>query len=122
MNIEELRDYCLSFAGATESMPFDDNTLVFKVMNKMFALTILEGELIVNVKCEPELAIELRGQYDCVVPGYHMNKVHWNTIKINGSVSETLVKEWIKDSYNIIVTSLPKKLKDELAHFQKENS
>ena len=122
MNIEELREYCLSFAGATESMPFDDNTLVFKVMNKMFALTILEGDLSVNLKCEPELALELRTKYSCVVPGYHMNKKHWNTVQINGSVPEVLVKEWISYSYDLVVKSLPKKIKDELEYIQKKDS
>ena len=122
MNIEELREYCLSFAGATESMPFDDNTLVFKVMDKMFALTNLEGDLSVNVKCDPELALELRAKYSCVVPGYHMNKKHWNTILINGTVTEVLVKEWITCSYNLVVKSLSKKIKDELEYIQKKDS
>jgi len=122
MNIEELRDYCLSFAGASESMPFDDTTLVFKVMDKMFALTSLDGELSISVKCNPELAIELRERYSCVVPGYHMNKVHWNTVFIDGTVAEVLVKEWITRSYTLIVAALPKKLKDELAQIQKECS
>ncbi len=122
MNIEELRDYCLSFAGVTESMPFGDNTLVFKVMNKIFALTNLDGELSVNLKCEPVLAIELRERYSCVIPGYHMNKVHWNTILVDGTVADELVKTWITLSYNLIVNSLPKKIKDELAHIQKKSS
>lgn len=80
MNIEELREYCISKKDVTESFPFDETTLVFKVRGKMFALTDLEGELSINLKCDPDLAIELREKYPAVQPGYHMNKKHWNTI------------------------------------------
>lgn len=114
MNIEELREYCLSKKGSTEDFPFDQTTLVFKVMGKMFALTDLEGELRVNLKCEPDKAIELREQYACVSPGYHMSKTHWNTVQLNGSVSEQLVHTWIDDSYNLVVSKLTKQQKEEL--------
>lgn len=114
MNIEELREYCISKKGVTEGFPFDETTLVFKVAGKMFALTDLEGDLSVNLKCNPDVAIELRERYSCVRPGYHMDKKHWNTIDIDGSVSDKLVKEWIDHSYALVVSGLPKKLRTPL--------
>lgn len=114
MNIEELREYCLSKKGATEDFPFDETTLVFKVIGKMFALTDLESELSVNLKCDPDRAIELRERYSCVLPGYHMSKIHWNTIRIDGSVSDQQIHEWIDHSYDLVVSKLTKKLKAEL--------
>jgi predicted DNA-binding protein (MmcQ/YjbR family) len=114
MNIEELRDYCLNKKGVTESFPFDKDTLVFKVMNKMFALTGLTGDLKVSLKCDPEKAVELREHYDFVRPGYHMSKVHWNTIDIFKTMDDRMLKSWIDDSYNLIVKSLTKKLQAEL--------
>jgi len=109
MNIESLREYCLQKKGVTESFPFDETTLVFKVANKMFALTDLESEFSVNLKCEPGKAIELREQYPSVLPGYHMNKRHWNTIVIDGSIEDNTILGWVDDSYDLIVESLPKK-------------
>ena len=103
MNIEELRDYCLSLPGADESFPFDETTLTFKVNGKIFALTDLEPPLSVNLKCDPELAIELREHYPSVLPGYHMNKKHWNTVHIDGSVGYDLIKEWILMSYKLVI-------------------
>jgi predicted DNA-binding protein (MmcQ/YjbR family) len=114
MNIEQLREYCLSKSGTSESFPFDETTLVFKVGGKMFALTNLEGDFTVNLKCDPEKAIELREQHDFVLPGYHMSKVHWNTIQIDGRVSDKQLFEWIDNSYELVLTSLPKKLKEEI--------
>lgn len=114
MNIEELREYCIAKKGVTESFPFDEETLVFKVMGKMFLLTNINQDLSMNVKCEPEKAIELREQYSSVLPGWHMNKKHWNTINIDGSISNQQLKEWIDNSYNLIVASLTKKLQNEL--------
>jgi len=114
MNIEELREYCLSKKGATEHFPFDETTLVFKVLGKMFALTDIESELTVNLKCDPDKAIELREQYSCVLPGYHMSKVHWNTIRIDGSLSDKQIEAWIDDSYDLVVSKLNKKQKAEL--------
>jgi len=116
MNIEELRDYCLSRAGAEETFPFGEETLVFKVGGKMFALTGLDdSEVAINLKCEPSLAIELREHYPCVQPGYHMNKKHWNTVYIDGSVDSSTIKDWINHSYQLVVSTLPKKEKDRLA-------
>ena len=114
MNIESLQAYCLSKAGAEETLPFGPGTLVYKVGGKAFLLTSLDAEdFRFNVKCDPDLAQELREQYDCVLPGYHMNKKHWNTIMANGSVSVKLLKEWIDHSYNLVADSLPKKLRDQ---------
>ncbi|MBL7730866.1 MAG: MmcQ/YjbR family DNA-binding protein [Chitinophagaceae bacterium] len=108
MNIETLRHYCLSRPGAEETLPFGPDTLVFKVNGKAFLLTGLDSEdLRFNVKCDPEKALELREQYACVLPGYHMNKKHWNTIVVDGSVSSALLKEWIDHSYEL-VTAKPK--------------
>ena len=115
MNIENFRDYCLSKAHVTESFPFDESTLVFKVCNKMFALTGLNSEdFRVNLKCEPEEAIRLREIYDTVIPGYHMSKTHWNTIIIDGSVEDQKIVEWIDHSYNEVIKTLPKKIRENL--------
>ncbi len=109
MNIESFREYCLRKKGVEESFPFDETTLVFKVSNKMFALTDLEGKFSINLKCDPEKAIELRERHPSVIPGYHMNKRHWNTILIDGSIEDERIFGWIDDSYNLVVESLPKK-------------
>jgi len=114
MNIEEFREYCLSKAQVTEEFPFDKVTLVFKVAGKMFTLTGLDGEFTFNLKCNPELAVELREEYSCVKPGYHMNKKHWNTIEVDGSVPDNKLKEWIDHSYDLVVAGLPKKIRMEL--------
>src|SRR4249920_2204412 len=99
MNIEELRNYCLSKKGVTESFPFGEDTLVFKVLDKAFALASISEPDSVNSKCDPEYAIELREQYDAVQPGYHMNKKHWNTVTVDGRLSQQLIREMIDDSY-----------------------
>ncbi len=114
MNIEEFREYCLKKKGVTEELPFGETTLVFKVMGKMFALTNLDGDFTVNLKCDPDLAIEMRERYPAVIPGYHMNKKHWNTIIIDGSIAQKLICEWIDHSYNLVVAQLPKNLKNKL--------
>ena len=116
MNIEDIRLWCLAKKGVTEEFPFDEVTLVFKVKGKIFLLTDLEGELSINVKCDPEKAIELREKYLCVQPGYHMNKKHWNTINIDGSVSNKLIKGWIDHSYEETVKKLTCKQKEELGY------
>ena len=104
MNIESLREYCLSRSGAEETMPFGPDTLVYKVNGKVFLLTGIDNEqLRLNVKCDPDKAIELREAFPVVQPGYHMNKKHWKTIVVDGSVSSKKLKEWIDDSYNLVV-------------------
>jgi predicted DNA-binding protein (MmcQ/YjbR family) len=115
MNIESLREYCLSKPGASEALPFGDETLVFKVGGKIFALTSLDATpLSVNLKCDPERAVELREQYDAVVPGYHMNKKHWNTVRLNGSFRVADLQDWIDHSYDLVKKSLPKAVQAEL--------
>ena len=119
MHIEQVRDFCMAKKGVTEHFPFDDVTLVFKVMNKMFALTGLksweEGEPKINLKCDPDKAQELRAAYEGVNPGWHMNKRLWNTVTINTSdVSEEVIKELINHSYDLVVKGLTKKLQAEL--------
>lgn len=114
MNIEALRDYCLSFAGVTESFPFDESTLVFKVMNKMFALVDVDAFDFVNLKCDPEKAVELREAYSGIRPGYHMNKKLWNSVYINDDVDDSLLFELIDHSYSEVVKTLPKKVQKEL--------
>lgn len=113
MNIESLREYCLHKPHVTESLPFDEVTLVFKVMNKMFAIIPTdEVELSIALKCNPEWAVELREKHTSIVPGFHLNKQHWNTVKVDGSISDSFIKELVDHSYNLIVQSLPKKLRD----------
>jgi len=114
MNIEELRDYCLSLKGATEDFPFDKTTLVFKVGGKMFCLTDLEGVLAISVKNEPEKNIELREEYPAVKPGYHMNKKYWNTIELNGTIPDDMIKNLIDESYDLVTMSLPRKIQQEI--------
>jgi len=112
MNIETLREYCLSKPGVEETTPFGPDTLVYKVNGKIFLLTALdEAQLSFNVKCDPEKAIELRESYDCVQPGYHMNKKHWNTIVVDGSVSGSLLREWIDHSYELVAKTKSSKAK-----------
>jgi predicted DNA-binding protein (MmcQ/YjbR family) len=104
MNIETLREYCLSKPGAEEAQPFGPDTLVFKVKGKIFLITGFDSEPFrFNVKCDPDKAIELREEYSCVLPGYHMNKKHWNTIIVDGSVSSKQLKEWIDHSYELVM-------------------
>ena len=115
MNIEEFRDYCIVKKGVTEETPFGPDTLVFKVMGKMFALCGLDEFKYVNLKCDPDRAIELREQYASIQPGYHMNKRLWNSVYVNDDVDDKLVYELIDHSYELIVDSLSKKLKAELS-------
>ena len=119
MNIESYREYCLQKPGTTEHFPFNEDTLVFKVMGKMYALSSLmsweNGEPRINLKCDPEEAVLLREKYpESVLPGYHMNKQHWNTVVLNGELTTKELQEFIDHSYALIVSSLTKKLKEEL--------
>jgi predicted DNA-binding protein (MmcQ/YjbR family) len=108
MNAAELRDYCLSLTGAQETFPFGSNTSVFKVGGKMFALSQLAADALrISLKCEPALAEQLRDTYAEVIPGYHLNKRHWNTVIIDGSLPEQTIKHMIEDSYDLVASSLP---------------
>lgn len=109
MNIESFREYCLAKPSATEDTPFGPEDIVFKVEGKMFAIAALdEVPPRVNLKCDPDLALELRDRFEQVTPGYHMNKKHWNTIVLDGVVPEREVKKMIDHSYDLVVQSLPK--------------
>jgi len=120
MNIDELRDYCLAKPETSEEFPFDKNTLVFKVMGKMFALTSLnsweQGDRSINLKCDPQKAEMLREHYpDDVFPGYHMNKKHWNTVNIyQTALSEQYIRYLINHSYELVVSKLPKVKKERI--------
>jgi predicted DNA-binding protein (MmcQ/YjbR family) len=104
----ELRDLCLSFTGAEETFPFGTETSVFKVAGKMFALSALGGDsLRVSLKCEPDIAVALRAAHAAVIPGYHLNKRHWNTVIVDGSLPEQMVADMIEDSYDLVVSALP---------------
>lgn len=119
MNIEEYRDYCLALPATTEGFPFDEKVLVFKVCDKMFALTNVDEFKSINIKCNPEIAIELREKYPAVQAGFHMSKKHWNTINIDGSISTKLLQEWIKDSYDLVVAGLPKKVREGMVNYNR---
>ena len=109
MDWRELKERCLALPGAVEEFPFGDEVSVFKVSGKMFALSRLDGEpLQVSVKCDPELAVQLRAAYAAIGPGYHLNKRHWNTITLDGSVPDEMVADLLGDSYDLVVASLPK--------------
>ena len=114
LNIEQLRDYCLAKPGATEGFPFGEDTLVFKVGGKMFLLIGLNSANSFNVKCDPEQAIELRERHPEVKPGYHMNKKLWNTVYMDGMLTNKQLTEMIDQSYNLVFASLPKKMQAEI--------
>ncbi len=116
MNLETLRDFCLGLPHVTEGLPFGEKTLVFKVAGKMFLLVSLDtGILSFNVKCDPEEALVLRDMYpDRVKPGYHMNKKHWNSIEAGASLPDSLLRQWVKNSYELVFNSLSKKTRDSL--------
>lgn len=123
MNLEIFYEYCLSKKGVTEHFPFDKETLVLKIGGKMFVLSSLlqweKGTPSINLKCNPERAQELREQYDAIKPGFHMSKVHWNTIMINNDVSDLLLKELIDHSYDLVFKSLTKKIQMEILELEK---
>ncbi|OXM46363.1 MmcQ/YjbR family DNA-binding protein [Amycolatopsis alba] len=110
-----LRKLCLGFPGAREEFPFDEHSSVFKVAGKMFALSPLKAKpLRINLKCEPDLAVRLRAEHPAIIPGYHMNKQHWNTVHLDGSLTDDFVRELIEDSYDLVVAGLPKREQEKL--------
>lgn len=116
MNVESFREYCLSKPGATEDTPFGPEDIVFKVAGKMFAIVaLMEVPPRVNLKCDPDLALELRDRYEQVQPGYHMNKKHWNTVVLDGVIPEKEIGKMIDDSYDLVLQSLPKAKREKLA-------
>ena len=122
MNLQNFYEYCLSKKGVTEHFPFDEDTLVFKVGAKMFALSSLsqweKGQPSVNLKCDPDKAAELRAEYNDIQPGYHMSKIHWNTINVNQKVSDKIINELIDHSYELIFKSLTKKTQTEITKLE----
>ena len=115
MNIEDIREYCLSKKGTSESFPFDESTLVFKVLDKMFALTGLDRiPTQINLKCDPEYALDLRDEYSDITAGFHMSKKHWNTVMVEGDLENKLILSLIDHSYDLVVSSFTKKKKIEL--------
>lgn len=120
MYIDEIREFCLQLPYTSEKLPFDDKTLVFYISNKMFCLTDIEEANSINVKCDPEKAIQLREEFACVLPGYHMNKTHWNTIMLDGSVGPERIKEWIKDSYNLVWDKIPLRTRQQILNPEKD--
>lgn len=102
MNIETIREYCISKKGASEGFPFGEDTLVFKAAGKIFALVNLDGDLSINLKCDPAFALELRERHSSVTPGYHMNKKHWNTVMLDGTVPDKEIFSWIDHSYQLV--------------------
>jgi predicted DNA-binding protein (MmcQ/YjbR family) len=114
MDVENFRDICLDLPGTSESFPFDDVTLVFKVQGKMFALVSLDTGNSANLKCDPGQALEYRSQFMAVQPGYHMNKTHWNTVQFNEDVSDDMLRQMILDSYRLVVAKLPLKVRQQI--------
>lgn len=117
MDIETIREYCLSKPATEESFPFDEVTLVFKVKGKMFALLPLDNPGSINLKCDPEYALQLREKYHEVQPGYHMSKKHWNTVNFNGGLPGKLILEWVDHSYSQVVKGLKKADREEIERF-----
>ncbi len=114
MDLDVLRDYCLTLPGSFEDTPFGPDTLVFKVGGKMFALIGLDNvDLSVNLKCDPDRAVELRDRYSEIIPGFHMNKSHWNTVSCIGSLSDQFIKDLVQDSYHLVFNSLTKKQREQ---------
>ncbi|MBX7041338.1 MAG: MmcQ/YjbR family DNA-binding protein [Ignavibacteria bacterium] len=111
MDLESFRKYCLARKGVTEDFPFGEDTLVYKVMGKIFAITSFDSPLSVNLKCDPERAVELRERYEGIVPGYHMNKKHWNTVDFESGIPHSELRQFIDHSYELVVSSLPRKVK-----------
>ena len=114
MTLDHFREHCLSLKGITEQLPFDENTLVFKIMGKMFALCNMMTFEFTNLKCDPEKAIVLREEHSEVNPAWHMNKKHWNSVSFIGDLSDKQIEQWVKDSYNLVVKNMPKKLREQL--------
>ena len=114
MSLDHFREYCLSLKGITEQIPFDENILVFKIMRKMFALCNMMTFEYCNLKCDPEKAIRIREEFTEVTPAWHMNKKHWNSVSFMGDLSDQQIKQWVKDSYNLVVKNMPKKLRKQI--------
>jgi predicted DNA-binding protein (MmcQ/YjbR family) len=115
MTLPFLREYCLAKPGSTEDTPFDANTLCFRVCGKIYALVDMDRFESINLKCDPERAVELREQYEGISPGYHMNKKHWNTVKLGGSVPDPVLLQLVDHSYQLVLNSLPKRIQSSIS-------
>ena len=113
LHLDELRDHCLAKPAVSEHFPFDASTLVFKVAGKLFALCNVDDFTSINLKCDPDHALELRERYDAVAPGWHMNKAHWNTVAVDSDASRADLLNWVDDSYALVVASLTRKARAE---------
>jgi len=120
MHLEFIREYCLKKNGVTEELPFNEDSPVYKVMGKIFLIANLTPPISINLKCEPEKAIELRERYDEIQPGYHMNKTHWNTIDLSGTLKNNLILELIDHSYDLVVSGLKKNDKEKLLNLSEK--
>ena len=116
MNLEEIRNHCIQKIAVTEEFPFDNETLVFKVAGKAFLLTNISNPISINLKCDPEIAVELREKYDTILPGYHMNKKHWNTVMLKGPYGKKEILEWIDHSYKLVFSGLSVKVRQSLSN------
>ena len=115
MDAEIIRNYCLNKKCVTEGFPFGEDVLVFNVLSKIFCLCYRNQPMTINLKCSPDKAIELREKFEAVIPGYHMNKKHWNTVDLNGGIPDNMIFDWIDHSYNLVAEGLTKKEKERLA-------
>lgn len=120
MILEDVREHCLAKPGVEEGFPFDEDSPVYKVMGKIFAIISLDHPGSINLKCDPERALELREEYEGITPGYHMHKVHWNTVQFDGTVPLQLVFDLVDHSYDLVAASLSKKIREELKRISDE--
>ena len=121
MDVEEIREYSLARPGVTEGFPFDETTLVFKVMGKIFCIADLEGKIGIALKNTPEKIIEMREEWPCVTPASHLSKIHWNNVTDTYAVPSHLLKRWIDESYEIVITGLTRKLQEELKKMKRDD-
>ncbi len=117
MNLEIIREYCLKKKGVVEEVPIGEDSPVYKVIGKIFLIASLTPPISINIKCDPERAVELRERYDEIQPGYHMNKLHWNTVDLKGSLNDNLILEMIDHSYDLVASKLKKSEKEKLKKF-----
>jgi predicted DNA-binding protein (MmcQ/YjbR family) len=119
LNLEIIREYCLKKKGVTEELPFDEDSPVYKVMGKIFCISSLTPPFYINLKCDPEKAVELREEHEEIQPGYHMNKLHWNTVSLEGTLRNEFILEMIDHSYELVVNGLKKSDKEKLKNYEK---
>ncbi len=121
MNVEEIREYCLARPGVTEGFPFDETTLVFKVMGKIFCIADLEGKIGIALKNNPDKIVEMREEWPCITPASHLSKIHWNNISEPSSIPREQLRAWIDESYEIVIAGLTRKLQEELKNLKSDD-